>query len=201
MDYENLLNNLKKRGFEAYFCASKQEAAKQALSLLSDGDVVTWGGTMTLFELGLDKELKQGNYTVIDRNDFLIEERGEAYRKAFFADAYFTSANAISQDGEIVNVDGTANRVAAICYGPEKVIMLIGKNKIANNLDLAIKRAREVAAPKNAQRFEILTPCKKTQSCADCTSTDCICSQILITRFCKPQGRIKVILVDEELGF
>ena len=200
MDYQILLNNLKKRGFEAYFCASKQEAAKQALSLLSDGDVVTWGGTVTFFELGLDKKLKQGSYNVIDRNDFSFEERGEVYRKAFFADAYFTSANAISQDGQIVNIDGTANRVAAICYGPEKVIMLIGKNKIAENLELAIKRAREVAAPQNAQRFEISTPCKKTQKCADCTSPDCICAQILITRFCKPAGRIKVIIIDEDLG-
>lgn len=200
MDYENILKNLAKRGFEAYFCASKQEAAKQALSLLSDGDVVTWGGTMTLFELELDKKLKQGNYTVIDRADFPVDQRSEVYRKAFFADAYFTSANAISQDGEIVNVDGTANRVAAICYGPEKVIMIIGKNKIANDLDCAIKRAREVAAPKNAQRFEILTPCKKTQKCANCLSPDTICSQILITRFCKPQGRIKVIIIDEDLG-
>ena len=200
MDYQILLNNLKKRGFEAYFCASKEEAANKALSLLSEGDTVTWGGTMTLFELGLDKQLKQGNYTVIDRADFSPEERGEVYRKAFFADAFFTSANAVSQTGEIVNVDGTANRVAAICYGPEKVIMLVGKNKIAENLDLAVKRAREVAAPKNAQRFDILTPCKKTQQCANCTSPDCICAQMLITRFCKPAGRIKVIIIDEDLG-
>lgn len=200
MDYQILLNNLKKRGFEAYFCASKEEAANKALSLLSEGDTVTWGGTMTLFELGIDKQLKQGNYTVIDRADFSPKERSEVYRKAFFADAFFTGANAISQSGEIVNVDGTANRVAAICYGPEKVIMLVGKNKITENLDLAIKRAREVAAPKNAQRFEISTPCKKTQKCADCTSPDCICAQILITRFCKPAGRIKVIIIDEDLG-
>lgn len=200
MNYEILLNNLKKRGFDAYFCHTKAEAADKALSLLSDGDVVSWGGTVTLFELGLDKKLKQGSYNVIDRNDFSFEERGEVYRKAFFADAYFTSANAISQDGQIVNIDGTANRVAAICYGPEKVIMLIGKNKIAENLELAIKRAREVAAPQNAQRFEISTPCKKTQKCADCTSPDCICAQILISRFCKPNGRIKVIIIDEDLG-
>lgn len=201
MNYENIIKNLTKRHFEAYFCASKEEAANKALSLLSEGDTVTWGGTMTLFELGLDKKLKHGNFNVIDREDFPLEARGEVYRKAFFADAYFTSANAISEIGEIVNIDGTANRVAAICYGPEKVIMLVGKNKIAENLDLAIKRAREVAAPKNAQRFEISTPCKKTQKCADCTSPDCICAQMLITRFCKPAGRIKIILVDEELGY
>lgn len=201
MNYENIIKNLTKRHFEAYFCASKEEAANKALSLLSEGDTVTWGGTMSLFELGLDKQLKQGNYTVIDRADFSPKERSEVYRKAFFADAYFTGANALSESGEIVNIDGTANRVAAICYGPEKVIMLVGKNKIAENLDLAIKRAREVAAPKNAQRFDILTPCKKTGRCADCTSPDSICAQMLITRFCKPQGRIKVILVDEELGY
>ncbi len=201
MNYENILKNLTKRGFNAYFCHTKQEAAHQALSLLSEGDVVTWGGTMTLFELELDKQLKQGNYTVIDRADFPADQRNEVYRKAFFADAYFTSANAISENGEIVNVDGTANRVAAICYGPEKVIMIIGKNKIVKDLGSAIKRAREVAAPKNANRFEISTPCKKTGNCADCLCPDTICAQFLITRFCKPQGRINVILVDEELGF
>lgn len=200
MNYDAILNNLKSRGFEAYFCKTKEEAANKALSLLSKGDTVTWGGTMTLFELGLDKKLKQGNFNVIDRAEFSPENRGEVYRKAFFADAYFTSANAISENGEIVNIDGTANRIAAICYGPEKIIMLIGKNKICKNLDLAIKRAREVAAPKNANRFEISTPCKKTENCADCLCPDTICAQFLITRFCKPAGRIKVVLIDQNLG-
>ena len=122
-------------------------------------------------------------------------------RQALTCGTFIMSSNAISADGQLVNIDGNANRVAALCFGPESVLVIAGMNKVMGDLDSAIARARQVAAPANAQRFDIKTPCAVTGSCGDCTSPDCICCQMVITRACRPAGRIKVILVGEDLGF
>ena len=122
-------------------------------------------------------------------------------RLALTCGTFIMSSNAISADGQLVNIDGNANRVAALCFGPESVLVIAGMNKVMGDLDSAIARARQVAAPANAQRFDIKTPCAVTGSCGDCTSSDCICCQMVITRACRPAGRIKVILVGEDLGF
>ena len=122
------------------------------------------------------------------------------YRDSFSSDVYFMSTNAITSDGELINIDGNGNRVAAIVYGPDSVIVIAGMNKVCDSLEQAVDRARTVAAPANAQRFNIATPCKAAGSCHNCTSPDCICSKLVITRFCMPAGRIKVILVGEDLG-
>lgn len=196
-----LIKNLKMCNFDAYLVSTKEEAKKKALELISPGETVTWGGSATISEIGLLDAVKNGDYRVLDRANVAREKVKEFYRNAFFADTYLMSANAISLEGILVNIDGTANRVAALSYGPDKVIVLAGKNKIQPDLEHAVKRAREIAAPKNAQRFEINTPCKKTGECHNCKSDDCICAQILITRMCKPKGRIKVIIFDEEAGF
>ncbi|MGI5106375.1 lactate utilization protein [Treponema socranskii] len=190
------------RHFDAYYCASSSEAAEKILSLIPKTDVVSWGGSMTMEALGVIDRVKKGGWRVIDRSTAQSqEEKIEIMRRALLCDTYLTGANAISEDGEIVNVDGNGNRVAAMTFGPKSVIVACGMNKVVKTAEDAISRARNTAAPVNAQRFNIRTPCKTTGSCADCKSTDSICSYIVRTRLCKPAGRIKVVLIGEAIGF
>lgn len=199
---ELLLRHLKNRHFEAYFCATKEEACKKAVELIPDGASVGWGGATTAEEIGLKDAVRKGNYQVIDRDKAANpKEKEDAERACLSADYFITGANAISMNGEMVNIDGIGNRVAAIIYGPRNVLVVAGMNKVMDNLDEAIKRARNVAAPNNRQRFGEGTPCYASGKCEDCRSTSCICNQIVITRNCRPADRIKFILVGEELGF
>ena len=194
-----LVKNLQNRQFDAYYCETREEALEKALELIPKGASVGWGGATTAQQIGLLDALHSDDYRFIDRD--LAPDRVQAMRECLLADVFVTGANALSLDGEMVNVDGMGNRVAAICYGPKSVIVIAGMNKVAHDLDAAITRARTVAAPMNKQRFPAETPCLVTGSCADCKSPGCICKQIVITRNCRPAGRIKVILVGEELGF
>ena len=197
-----LIKALSLRHFDAYYCASSSEAAEKILSLIPKTDVVSWGGSMTMEALGVIDRVKKDGRRVIDRSTAQSqEEKIEIMRRALLCDTYLTGANAISEDGEIVNVDGNGNRVAAMTFGPRSVIVACGMNKVVKTAEDAVSRARNTAAPVNAQRFDIRTPCKTTGSCADCKSTDSICSYIVRTRLCKPAGRIKVVLVGEALGF
>ncbi len=194
-----LVKNFEKRNFECYYCATKEEASDKALSLIEEGSSVTWGGTMSLSESGLKDKLFAGNYKIIDRATY--ENKNDAYIDAFSCDTYIMSANGVSATGELVNIDGTGNRLAALCYGPKQVIVLVSLNKVMPTLDEAVSRARNVAAPINTQRFGLNTPCTKTGACGNCTSDDCICAQILITRMSRPKGRIKVVFCGEDLGY
>ena len=197
-----LVKNLQSRHFEAYYCANKEEALKKALELIPEGSSVGWGGAQSCQEIGLMEALHQGNYRPIDRDLCKTpEEREQAMKDSLFADYFLTGANGLSLDGQMVNIDGNGNRVAAIVYGPKQVIIIAGMNKVEDTLDAAITRARTVAAPMNQQRFLLPNPCTTTGACADCKSETCICNQILITRHCRPAGRIKFILVGEDLGF
>ena len=199
---EALIKKFNARHFEAYYCATKEDACEKALSLIGIGDTVTWGGGMSLFECGIIDKLKSGNYNVIDRAEASCpEEKEEIMRKAFFADTYLVSANAVSQTGELVNVDGNGNRVAALSYGPKQVIVIVSLNKVMPDLDSAIKRARSVAAPTNAQRFGLDTPCSHTGICADCSHPQCICADIVVTRLSRPENRIKIVFCGEPLGY
>ncbi len=199
---KTLVENFNKRFFESYYCATKEEAKDKALSLIEDGSSVTWGGSMSIIECGLLDAVKSGNYKVIDRDSAKnMEERQALMRQAVNVDTFLMSANAVSQQGELVNIDGIGNRVGALCFGPKQVIVLVGINKVAPDLDSAIKRARNVASPINTQRFNLETPCTKTGVCADCKHSDCICAQMVITRICKPKNRIKIIFCGENLGF
>lgn len=198
----NVVKNLEARNFEAYYCATGEEALKKALELIPEGASVSWGGSMTIRDLGLTKALHEGNYRVIDRDVYdSAENKRKACLEAFGADFYLTSANGISEDGQLVNVDGNGNRIAALIYGPEHVLVIAGMNKVVKTAEDALVRARTIAAPMNQQRFQGKTPCTVTGMCGDCKSPDCICNQILTTRNCKPAGRIKVILVGEDLGY
>lgn len=196
-----LLKNLRSRHFDAYYCETKEEALSQALSLIPEGSTVGWGGTVSAEEVGLISAVRGGNFRPIDRETVKTpEEKFQIMKQAMLADVFLTGTNAMSLGGELVNIDGTGNRVAAISYGPDSVIVIAGMNKVADTLEDAVSRARTIAAPMNSQRFDIQTPCNATGVCADCKSPQCICNQILITRHCRPAGRIKVILVGEELG-
>lgn len=199
---KHLVENLNKRHFEAYYCPTAAEALEKALSLIPEKSSVSWGGSMTIRDMGLTHALHERDYTVIDRDlGKTPEEVAELHRKGLLADYFLTSTNAISEDGVLVNIDGTGNRLAAICFGPKNVIVICGMNKVAKDVDAAIKRARSYAAPINSMRFMGKTPCAVTGKCHNCTSTECICNQILITRVCRPAQRIKVILVGEDMGF
>ena len=195
---QNLIKELNSRNMEAFYAKDKQEALNKVLELIPKHSSVTMGGCQSANDIGLVDVLKSDNYDFIDRSKM---DKREALLKGYDADYFISSANAISEDGILVNIDGNANRVSYICQGPKHVIFIIGMNKVAKDLDSAMKRARNEAAPINAQRFDIKTPCKQTGKCFDCKSMNTICCQFLITRFSRHQGRIKVILVNDNLGF
>ena len=197
-----LVKNLQKNHFEAYYCATKAEALQQVLSLMPEGSTVGWGGAISAAQVGVQEAVHAGNYTVIDRDQFSDPaEKLRCMRECFNADFFITGANALSLDGQMVNIDGAGNRVSAIIFGPKNVLVIAGMNKVLDDLDAAVNRARTVAAPMNKQRFDPNTPCAVTGSCADCKVEGCICNHIVITRHCRPVGRIKFILVGEPLGF
>ena len=194
-----VIKGLESRNMTGYYAETKEEALKIALSLIPEGCSVTMGGAMSAHEIGLPQALAAGNYNFIDRDK--IEDKRAAMLAAYDADYFLASANAMTEDGILVNIDGNANRVSAIAQGPKNVLFIIGMNKICIDVDSALKRARNVAAPINAQRFGLNTHCTKTGSCMNCKSPDTICCQFLITRYSKHPGRIKVILVNDFLGF
>jgi L-lactate utilization protein LutC len=198
---EYLKKEFAKRNMESFYCDTKEDAVKKILEMVEEGKSVTWGGSTTLNEIGIKEELEKGNYNVIDRDKYAGAERAAKMREAFSADYYLTSANAITLDGQLVNIDGIGNRVAAISFGPEKVIFVVGINKAVKTLEAAYDRIRNTATPPNALRINLDTPCAKTGVCHDCLSKDCICSQILVTRYNRINDRIKVIIVGESLGF
>ena len=195
----NIIKSLKTRNMDGYYAHDREEAVKIALELIPEGSTVTMGGGMSVHEIGLVNALKEGNYNFIDRDEY--EDKRAAMLAAYDADVFLASANAMTEDGVLVNIDGNANRVSAIAQGPKKVVLIVGMNKVCSDVDGAMKRARNVAAPINAQRFGLNTPCAKTGSCMNCKSPDTICCQFLITRYSHHPGRIHVILVREDLGF
>lgn len=202
MAAEKVIKNLEKRHMKGYYAKNKEEALRIALSLIPEDSSIGWGGSYSIEEIGLKDAVKNGAYRCIDRDSVSnAEERDNLMRKCLLADTFLMSTNAVSEDGQLVNIDGRGNRVAALSFGPKSVIVIAGMNKLVKTLDDALSRARNYAAPVNVQRFEGETVCHKNGSCGDCTMDGCCCSQIVITRYCLPAGRIKVILVDEELGF
>ena len=196
---QKVIKGLASRNMTGYYAASKEEALSLALSLIPEESSIAMGGALSAHEIGLVEALKNGNYAFIDRDQ--EPDKRLAMLKAYDADFFLASANAITEDGILVNIDGNANRVSAIAQGPKKVLFIVGMNKVCDDVDGALKRARNVAAPTNAQRFGLSTPCSKTGSCMDCKSPDTICCQFLVTRFSRHAGRIHVILVNDSLGF
>ena len=200
---EKVCEKLRSRGFAAWYCATAQEGLQQALQLIPEGSSVSWGGCKSAEEIGLLDAVRKGNYHVLDRDTAqTAEERTAIMKQALTCDVFLTGSNAITEDGELVNIDGNGNRVAAMTVGPDSVIVIVGMNKLSRSVMDAANRARTEAAPINAQRFASLkTPCQIDGMCHDCNSPDSICSYIVRTRRCKPAERIKVILIGQSLGF
>ena len=197
-----VIKNLARRNIEACYCPTAHEAVEKLLEMIPAGSSVTWGGSMSIRDIDIPAALANaGKYKVYDRDKAPDRAAAtEIYLKAFSCDYYLSSANAITEDGVIVNIDGTGNRVAAITFGPRNVIFVIGMNKLTQNVDAALARARSLAAPVNTARFDIQTPCKLDGVCHDCLSDDCICNYIHYLRH-SPKGKHKVILVGESLGY
>ena len=199
---DTMIKNMAKRNMEGYYCATSAEAVEKVLSLMPEGASVTWGGSMTLTECGLMDALKTANYEIIDRDTAKTPEEARVmYAKQVMADYYLMSTNAITISGELVNIDGRANRVSCLCWGPQNVIIIAGMNKVCSDVESAIQRVRNFAAPPNCVRLNKNTPCAQTGKCGDCYSQESICSQFLVTRRSSTPNRIKVILVGEELGY
>ena len=195
---QTVIKGLESRNMSGYYAADKEEAVKKALEVIGKGSTVAMGGCQSAHEIGLIQALEEGDYNYIDRSNMTPRE---SLMAAYDADVFLSSANAMTNDGIMVNIDGNSNRVSCIAQGPKKVVFIVGMNKICSDLDEAMKRARNVAAPANAQRFDVKTPCKVTGKCADCKSSDTICCQFLITRYSRHEGRIHVILVNDTLGY
>ena len=211
---EKVLKNLEKNNMQAFYANTCQDAVKIVKTLINKGDTISMGGSMSVIQSGVYDLITNGDYNFLDRSREGItpEETEEIYRKTFFADAYFTSSNAVTENGELFNVDGNSNRVAAILFGPKNVIMIVGKNKIVKNTDAAINRVKTVAAPKNTRRLNKQTYCNLNGKCVSllndneyicdgCGTKERICRNYV---FCGPQAkkdRIKVIIVNEKLGY
>lgn len=197
-----VIKNLERRNMEGYYFETVEEAVEKAMSMIKQQDTVGWGGSTTIDQIGIKKLLEEKNITVYDRDkESDPKEKVKMMKRALTSDVFLTSANAITMDGELLNIDGNGNRLAAYCYGPDSVIVIAGMNKVVTDLDVALKKARLDATVPNTFRTNSKTPCHFTGKCTECTMSDTLCGQILVTRYCKPQNKIKVILVGEDLGF
>lgn len=199
---ETVIKNLQQRNMEGYYFEDSASCVKAIIDLMEEGSVVSWGGSMSVSECGLMDAIQGGKYQLIDRMTAKSpEEAREIFSKTVMADYYLMSTNAITFDGELINIDGNGNRVACLIHGPKHVIIVAGMNKLVSNVEDGQRRVRDIATPANTKRLNKNTPCFHTGRCGDCLSPDCICNQIVVTRRSGHPGRIKVFLVGEELGY
>lgn len=199
-----IIEQFKKRGINGYYCADKNEAKKLVLDMIKEGASVAWGGSESIKETGILDALieKKESYDIIDRSKYVTDEqKRELKGKVAMCDYFLMSSNAITLDGELVNIDGAGSRLSYLIYGPEKVIIVAGMNKVVKNVEEGISRVQNIASPPNTLRLNCKTPCAKLGMCMDCLSDDCICCQVVVTRKSRLSDRIHVILVGEELGF
>ena len=208
---EKVINNLEKNNIKTFYLETKEEVVGLVSQFLNEGDTVAVGGSDSLFESGVIEFLRNGRYNFLDRHKIPTQERRDINLKSMDADAYFCSCNAVTEAGELYNVDGNANRISAIAFGPKSVIMIVGKNKIVKNLDEAVKRIKTVIAPELCKLRGRNTYCKETGCCisitdqnismtAGCDSSERICCSFLVTGKQRFKDRIKVILVNKDLG-
>lgn len=214
MNIEKTIENLEKNNMTVYRVKTRSEACDKVKALLKKGAVVGVGGSMTLFDCGIIDLLRNGDYNFLDRynKELAREEVEKVFRDSFFADAYLTSSNAVTENGELFNVDGNGNRVAAMLYGPKEVIVVVGANKIVKDLDEAVYRLRKTAAPLNSKRLGCKTYCESAGRCVSekltakdmtdgCTSPDRICASYTVIGRQRIKNRITVIISDEEVGY
>lgn len=197
-----LIPKFARRNMEAFYCDTAQEAKELVLSMIPEGSVVTSGGSVTLEQTGIFQELQSEKYTYVARSFSDDPKEVQArYAQQVQADYYLLSTNAFTADGELVNIDGSSNRMAMLLHGPRNVILVAGMNKLAMTREDALRRIHNMAAPPNAARLNKKTPCALTGFCGDCLSAETICCQEVITRYSRLPGRIKIVLVGENLGF
>lgn len=198
----SIIKNLEKRGMEGFFFEDASSCVMAISDMIPAGSVISWGGSESIKEVGILDALKRGEYELIDRMTATTpEESRQLYAKTVMADYYLMSSNAITYDGELVNIDGNGNRVACLIHGPKNVIVVVGMNKFCASVPEAVNRVRNTASPANAKRLNRQTPCNATGHCGDCLSPDCMCNQIVVTRRSGQKGRIKVFFVAENLGY
>ncbi|HPP88517.1 MAG TPA: lactate utilization protein [bacterium] len=197
-----VIQSLTKNRFNVYICENSKEAKTKIFSLIPETSKIGIGGSKTLEELNIIEDLKNKNYTIINPPNITADysEILEQRRLALLADAYLCSTNAITTDGFLVNIDGLSNRVAALLFGPKKVIIVAGINKITEDIDSALQKIKSYTAPMNAMRLKRTTPCASVGVCANCNNDDRICSNIVISGFQKDKKRIHIILIKENLG-
>lgn len=199
---KTVIKNLKRRNMEGYYCETSEEAVELVRSMIPAGDSITWGGTVTFGETGVKAALEQGGWRMIDRATATTpEEKREMWRDRTSADWFFMSANALTLDGELVNIDGNSDRLSLLLHGPEHVVVLVGMNKLVADVDAGFKRIRTVTCPLNAARLHTNTPCEVAGVCSECHSERCMCCQMVVTRHSRHEGRIKVVLIGENLGY
>lgn len=199
---QGIINNLAKRNMEGFYCKDSAEMVEKVISVMEPGSTIAWGGSQSVKDSGLMEAINSGKYNLIDRmNAKTPEESREIFAKTVMSDYFLMSTNAITLDGELVNIDGNGNRLAALIHGPKHVIIVAGMNKVAADVEAAYKRVKTESCPPNAVRLGRNTPCGHTGRCGDCLSPDCFCNQIVVTRRSGHAGRIKVFLVGEELGY
>ena len=199
---KGIIPKLEKRGMEGFYCSTAKEAVALSLSMMPKGSAIGWGGSETIKECGLMEAISDGSYTLIDRSlAHNPREQREIYAKIVMSDYFLMSTNAITLDGELVNIDGLGNRTSALIYGPANVIVIAGMNKIAGNIEAAYDRVKTYACPPNAKRLGRNLPCGINGRCADCYADECFCNHIVVTRRSAVKGRIKVILGGENLGY
>lgn len=199
---EGIIKKLALRNMEGYFFEDSQACVQAIISMMEEGSAISWGGSESIKECGLMDAVQSGNYNLIDRLTAKTpEESRTLYAKAVLSDYYLMSTNAITYDGELINIDGNGNRVACLIHGPKNVIMVVGMNKLVPDIESGCARVRNLASPANAKRLNRNTPCFHTGRCGNCLSDDCMCNQVVVTRRSGIPGRIKIFFVAEELGY
>ena len=199
---QTIIKQLERRNMEGYFCETSADAVELVRKLVPAGASIAWGGTETFKETGVKSILEAGDYRMIDRaKATTLEEAREILLQHFASDCFFMSANAITRKGELVNIDGNSNRLACLLHGPREVYVLVGMNKVVEDVDAGIKRIHTMACPPNAARLHTGTPCERTGVCGNCHEAGCMCCNVVVTRHSRQAGRIKVILIAEDLGF
>ncbi len=199
---ETIIKNLEKRNMTGFYCDSKEACRDKVLEIIGDGKTVSWGGSESMKECGIPRALKEkGTCTVLDRMEYSPENMKEFYTKTFNADFFIMGTNAITLGGELVNIDGNGNRLSSLIFGPEHVIVIVGMNKVAADLEDALWRVRNIASPPNTVRLGKNTPCASDGRCHDCYCPECICNQIVVTRRSREKERIIVLMVNDSLGF
>ena len=199
----NTIDNLNKRGFLAEYAENSQAANQRVLELTADAESIGMGGSVTLYKTGIQDALEEAGHTIYGAAYAAAkgQDPAEAVKQGLFADVYMSSSNAITEDGTLLNIDGMGNRVAGLIFGPQKIIVVAGRNKLAANESAAMERIKTISCPMNGKRLKKQLPCALTGKCSDCRSADRMC-RVTVKHEAPTRGKeFHIIIVNEELGY